>query len=275
MKPEEIQLKPSSKTGGGRVRRFVLPDSKTRITQITTFCPDIIGPGPTHLYLIEGDAIILVDAGMPTHLAKAFFYHWRNQPIPPEVDSLAPDQSERELLAGLALAGRRVEDIDQLVISHGHPDHFLMANSLVRRGIGSVPRIFWTPPDVQSVGILQGWLSRQDQIVATGMPALWPAGQSAIEHLYSAFDMESLGVALKVDSPIFGDGPLTTRGSLVPGIEVKQLPGHSAGSIGLLVGPPEERALVCGDALLNPITPIPDNLLVYFRTLDESPRVII
>jgi glyoxylase-like metal-dependent hydrolase (beta-lactamase superfamily II) len=270
MKLEETQLKPGSRIGGGRVRRFVLPDGKTRITQITTFCPDIIGPGPTHLYLIEGDAVILVDAGMPTHLAKAFFYHWRNQPIPPEVDGLSPDQSEQELLAGLALAGRAIEDIEQLVISHGHPDHFLMANSLVSRGVASVSaHILDTPQMCNPWGILQGWLSRQHQIVATGMPEPRSAGPFVIEQLYTAFDMESLGVSLKVDSPIFGDGPLKLRSADVPGIAVKQLPGHSPGSIGLLVGAPDERVLVCGDALLNPITPIPDNLLVFLQTLEE------
>jgi glyoxylase-like metal-dependent hydrolase (beta-lactamase superfamily II) len=270
MKLEEFQLKPGSRMGSGRVRRFVLPDGKTRITQITTFCPDIIGPGPTHLYLIEGDATILVDAGMPTYLAKTFFYHWRNQPIPREVDELPPDLSEQEFLGGVTLAGRAVDEINQLVISHGHPDHFLMANSLIKRGIPSVAaHILDTGQMCNPWGILQGWLSRQHQMVATGMPAPTSSWQSMIEQLYSSFDMESLGVSPKVDSPIFRDGPLKIRGSVVPGIDVKCLPGHSPGSIGLLVGNPGEKVLVCGDVLLNPITPIPDNLLVYLQTLDE------
>lgn len=270
MKLEEIQLKPSSEIGSGRVRRFVLPDGKTRVTQITTFCPDVIGPGPTHLYLIEGDAVVLVDAGMPTHLAMAFFYHWRNQRIPKEVEALPPDQSERELLEGLALVGKTPSDIDQLVISHGHPDHFLMGALLVRRGVQSVAaHILDTPQMCNPWGMLHGWVSRQDQMAATGMPEPWSGLETLREQLYKALDMESLGVVLKVDSPVFHDGPLKISGAPVPGIAVKHLPGHSPGSIGLLVGNSDERVLVCGDALLNPITPIPENLLAYLQTLDE------
>lgn len=35
------------------------------------------------------------------------------------------------------------------------------------------------------------------------------------------------------------------------------------------MGSSDERVLVCGDAVLNPITPIPNNLLLYLQTLDE------
>lgn len=270
MKLEERQLKPGSDIGSGRVRRFVLPDRKTRITQITTFCPDVIGPGPTHLYLIEGDAVVLVDAGMPTHFAKLFFYHWRNQPIPEEVERLPSDLSEREFHEGLALSGKAVSDIDQLVISHGHPDHFLMANSIVGHGVSSVAaHVLDTPQMCNPWGMLHAWLSRQEQMAATGMPAPWSAQESVKERLYNSLDMESLGVAIKVDSPVFQDGLLKRKGSPMPGIEVKHLPGHSPGSIGLVVGGQDERVVVCGDVLLNPITPHPDDLLVYLRTLEE------
>ncbi len=74
MNLKETILKPNTEIGSGQVRRFTMPDSDTIITQIRTFCPDMIGPGPTNLYLIEGDGLVPVDTGMPTHLAKAFFY---------------------------------------------------------------------------------------------------------------------------------------------------------------------------------------------------------
>ncbi|HMK33903.1 MAG TPA: MBL fold metallo-hydrolase [Desulfomonilaceae bacterium] len=269
MKLEEFQLKPGSHFGSGRVRRFVLPD-KTRITQITTFCPDLIGPGPTHLYLIEGDAVVLVDAGMPTNLAKAFFYQWRNQPMPRDVEALPPDQSEREINDGLSLAGRSLSDIDVLVITHGHPDHFLMAASLVRQGARSVAaHVLDTPEVCNPWGMLHAWVSRQEQMTATGMPPAWSAGESAKEQVYYSLNLDLMAATLKVDSPVFQDGPLTIRGSAVPGIEVKHLPGHSPGSIGLLVGKNADKVLLCGDVLLNPITPHPDNLLVYLQTLRE------
>jgi len=93
---------PSQPMGTGRVREYCL-GRKRRMFQITTFCPDLIGPGPTHLYLIEDDALILIDTGMPTDLAKNMFYYWRNQRIPADVEALADDHSERELLSAIEL----------------------------------------------------------------------------------------------------------------------------------------------------------------------------
>ncbi len=90
-------------------------------------------------------------------------------------------------------------------------------------------------------------------------------GEAAVRGL----NLESLGVSIKVDSPLLGDGPLTTRGSAIEGIEVRHLPGHSPGSIGLMVGKAGTgKVLLCGDVLLNPITPHPDDLLVYLQTLE-------
>ncbi len=45
----------SQPMGTGGVREYRL-GKKRRLFQITTFCPDLIGPGPTHLYLIESEA---------------------------------------------------------------------------------------------------------------------------------------------------------------------------------------------------------------------------
>lgn len=268
---EEIQLRRSSKLDTGGVRQFVLQDGKTRITEITTFCPDIVGPGPTNLFLIESDALILVDAGIPTHFAKAFFYHWRNQPMPKEVENLPPDYSEQEFLEGMNLAGYSVSDIDLLVISHGHLDHFLMANTILNRcSAGVSAHILDTPTICNPWGILHMWFSRQEQMTSTGMPAAKTPPLLAKDDSLRGLDLESLGVAVRVDTPFFRDGPLTIHGTPVPGIEVKLLPGHSPGSVGLIVGQDgDEKVLICGDVLLNPITPHPDDLLVYMQTIEQ------
>lgn len=83
-------LRQHGPTGSGRVREYLLGRGR-RLFQITTFFPDKIGPGPTNLYLIEDEALILVDTGLPTDTAKNIFYYWRNQRIPPEVESLPAD----------------------------------------------------------------------------------------------------------------------------------------------------------------------------------------
>jgi glyoxylase-like metal-dependent hydrolase (beta-lactamase superfamily II) len=271
MSIHETELKPASEMGSGRVRRFELPDGKTRIYQISTFCPDVIGPGPTNVYLIENDALILVDAGIPTNLAKAFFYQWRNQPVPKDVEDLAPDHSERELLEGMELAGRSLAEVDQLVISHGHPDHFLMAHSVTERSSASVSaHILESPQMCNPWGILNMWISRQGQMAATGMPAPWSGKESVRDQLYRGLDLDSLGMTVKVNSPLFGDSPLKVNGLELSEIQVRHLPGHSPGSVGLIVGPEdEEKVLICGDVLLNPITPHPDDLLVYLQTMEK------
>ena len=267
----ETQLKPNSIIGSGGVRRYNLPGDKCSITRITTFCPDVIGPGPTHMYLIQNEALILMDTGIPTHLAKAFFYYWRNQPIPPEVENLSDDHSEQEFLEGMELAGYSIPDIDLLLISHGHPDHFLMGNAILSRGKAVVSaHILDTPEICNPWGMLNMWISKQQQMIAVGMPPPSSPKQLLKGDQLRGFDLESLGVSIKVDTPILQDSPLAISASTIEGVEVKHLPGHSPGSIGLLVGKPRgEKVLLCGDVLLSPITPHPDDLLVYLQTLEE------
>jgi len=258
-------LKPNRILRSGRVKRFILADEKTRITQITTFCPDTVGPGPTHIYLIDNGAKILLDTGIPTLLAKTMFYAWRSEPVPPEMAAVPDDCNERQIMDGLALAGCSPADIDALVISHGHPDHFLMGRFLAEQGRPQVIAHILDAPEISSPwGMLRNWVMRRTEMGGAGVPP----PKEKIEHVISGLDLESLGFSLKVGAPIFRDGPLWVKGAIMRGIGVKHLPGHSPGSIGLLVGEPDAgRVLLCGDVLLQPITPIPDDLLLYLRTL--------
>ncbi len=264
----EVQLKAPSAVGSGGVRRFELSGGKVRVTQITTFCPDVIGPGPIHLYLIECNALILLDAGIPTHLAKAFFYKWRNQSMPAEVGRLAPDHSHQEFLEGISLAGYSHTDIDLVVLSHGHPDHFLMVQSILDGHKASVAaHIMDTPWISNPWGLFNMWFTRVEQMQATGMPEAWSIQPRVKDAILKGLDLESTGIAVAVDAPIFESGPIKVRGSTVEGVEVIHLPGHSPGSIGLIVRSDSDALLLCGDVLLNPITPHPENLVTYLRTL--------
>lgn len=267
---KEVKLKSNSSIGSGRVRRLVLPDGKTRITQITTFCPDSIGPGPTHVYLIDGDALVMVDAGMPTFLAKEFFYRWRNQPMPPEVQALPADHSERELLEGLKLAGYSPSDIDVLVISHGHPDHYMMASTILARSNAPVAaHVMETPWLCNPWSLLYMWVFRQEQMRATGMPPAYNSQERVKEIIEGGLGFDPGALVVKVDVPLLSDGPLKIKGSAIPGIEMRHIPGHTPGSVGLVVGSDRGKVLVCGDVLLFPITPHPDELFVYLKTLQR------
>lgn len=272
---EEKPLKADSSMGSGGVSQFVLPGGQSKITRIRTYCPDLIGPGPTNVYVMEqGGAVILMDAGIPTHLAKIFFYHWRSQPMPKEVAELSPDHGFDELQRGFELAGYSRRDLDLMVISHSHPDHYLMAQRILDgTRAATAAHVLDTPDMCNPWGLLAAWFSRQNQMMATGMPPARPPKELVTEETLRRLDMESLGVALKIDSPFFTEGPVTLGGAQLRGLEVRHIPGHTPGSVGLLVGQEGgKKAFLCGDVLLDPITPHPENLLVYLQTLEEMSK---
>ncbi len=256
----------------GGVTEYTVPDSGTRIVRIKTFCPDLIGPGPTNVYLIENETTVMVDAGIPTKFAKAFFYNLRNQPMPAEIEGLRPNHSENELTDGLKAAGISYSDIKSLLLTHGHPDHFLLARFLLDRTSASISaHILDTPNICNPWSMLYNWISRQWQMEPTGMPkAAISAQPGNNDRIFAGLDLESHGLSVPVNEPIFRNQYLEVQGKKVSDIWIQHLPGHSPGSIGVIVGPEHgKKVLLCGDVLLNPITPHPDDLLVYLQTLEE------
>ncbi len=250
---------------GGGVTRFRLPSGQL-VCRITTFCPSTIGPGPTHLFLLqEGDELVLVDTGIGTGLAKRLFYRWRNQPLPSAVESLPDDLSEQQLNEGLALLGHQSSEITRIVITHGHLDHYLLGRTLTEKhpSIKVVAHLFDTDMICNPWELFRTWVMRRPELLALGMP---PPGESEGRRQV----WEEIPLGLRVDQPVAKDGPLdlgTRRSSLVT---TRNLPGHTAGSICLLVGQPgENKIMLCGDLLLNPITPHPNDLLAYLRSLKE------
>ena len=250
--------------GTGRVREYKL-GLKRRMFQITTFCPDLIGPGPTHLYLIEDDALILVDTGMPTDLAKNSFYYWRNQRIPDDVQALAADHSEQELLSGIKLTGHDVKDIDFIVLTHGHFDHYLLGSKLVELS-GAKVAIHVSDTDQVSNpwGLVKFWVERRPKLMAVGMPMPKMEGRSQ-----ATITPDKTDLSIRVDCPIAFDGRLNLDGFEKDTVCVRHFPGHSPGGISILVYDDDgkEAMMLCGDTILSPITPHPDDLVAYLRTL--------
>ena len=267
MKIKEKTIRPHSEIGSGRVKQYVLPKGK-KITQITTFCPDIIGPGPTHIYVIEDRALTMVDTGIPTYLAKELFYYWRNQKIPSKVKSLPGDFSETELVTGLKEVGYSLKDIELIIITHGHPDHYFLGKTIIERSRAKVSsHVLDTDRICNPWTISRNAVNGRPRYLAMGMPR---PKSSALEYHNDAMQ-ESSKLLLKVDFPIITDGLLSLDGISSDSITVKHSPGHSPGSICLIVGSKEdeERILICGDVLLYPITPHPDDLVAYLRTLND------
>ena len=256
--------------GTGRVREYRL-GRKRRMFQITTFCPDLIGPGPTHLYLIEDDVLILVDTGLPTDLAKDMFYYWRNQKIPSDVEGLESDYSEKELLSALKLTGHDVKDIDYILISHGHPDHYLLGEKLIdMSGAKVVAHVADSDQICNPWSFLKSTLERMPTLQAIGMP--FPKRHS---RKGAATGPEFTDFPLHVNCPITLDGPLRLDGSEIASIGIRQFPGHSPGGMAILLQDDKraEAMMLCGDTLLYPITPHPDDLVQYLRTLKSMKQL--
>lgn len=257
-------LRPQQPSKSGRVREYQLERGR-RLFQITTFCPDVIGPGAAHLYLIEDDVLILVDTGIPTNLAKNVFYYWRNQRIPAEVEALPDDHSERELLSALKLTGHDIEDIDYVVITHGHPDHYLSGPKLVAlSGAKVAAHVSDSDKICNPWGLVKFWVERRPALMAIGMPPPRQGGRKQ-----ATASPETTDLSLRIDCPIAFDGRLNLNGFEKDSICVRHFPGHSAGGISILLYDDDgkEAFMLCGDTLLYPITPHPDDLIAYLRTL--------
>ncbi|MCA1961859.1 MAG: MBL fold metallo-hydrolase, partial [Desulfomonile sp.] len=159
-------------------------------------------------------------------------------------------------------------DIDVLVISHGHLDHFMLAPAILARSKARVAaHVIDTPGLCNPWGLLHMFVSRQNQMRATGMPPAYKSRERIKEAVEGGFGWDPGAFAVKVDTPLLEDGPLKLNGSAIPGIEVLHIPGHTPGSVGLLVGSDSGKVLMCGDVLLFPITPHPDELFAYLQTL--------
>jgi glyoxylase-like metal-dependent hydrolase (beta-lactamase superfamily II) len=126
-----------------------------------------------------------------------------------------------------------------------------------------------TPQICNPWGLFSSWYARQAQMKATGMPSAWTARDSVSEAMLLGLDLDEMGLGLRVGSPVFSSGLLKINGSAVRDVHVEHLPGHTPGSLGLTVAQKDRKILMCGDVLLNPISPHPDDLLGYLRTLDE------
>jgi glyoxylase-like metal-dependent hydrolase (beta-lactamase superfamily II) len=264
-------LRPNETIGSGRVREYQL-GRKRRMFQITTFCPKVIGPGPTHLYLIEDDALILVDTGIPTDLAKNIFYYWRNQRIPAEIEALPNDYSFQEFLGALKLTGHDIKDIDYIVITHGHPDHYLMGRKLVElSGARVAAHVSDSDKICNPWGLVKMWVERREALMAIGMPPprQWGGQAGGSGQTRAVMSPETTDLSLRIDCPVAFDGRLKLDDFEKDTICVRHFAGHSAGGIAILVYDDDgQRALMlCGDTLLYPITPHPDDLVAYLRTL--------
>lgn len=194
-----------------------LPPGLARIPLPTPF-----GVGDVNVYLVQDAPLTLVDVGPATALAL------------------------ESLEQGLAEHGHRVEDLERIVLTHHHVDHFGLAAQLVRR----------SGAEVHAFGGIADWLgdygrrgaqeSRflEGRLLRHGLPQEVALGARAADALVRGY-----GAAVRVDRGLSEGDVLTFEGREW---EVHHRPGHSTSDT--VFHDRAARALVAGDHLLSQVS---------------------
>ncbi len=212
--------------------------------------------GPVNCWLFPATPVTLVDPGMV----------WDDSV--PRVEKL------------LAEAGLHLADVERIVVTHGHPDHFGLAGTLART---SGARILCGAEERPKLLSSYDRPRFQDLLSTLGIPAemraSWPELYAGMRDLIDTPDEDAL-----ID---VADGELLSLGNRLFNAHVT--PGHATGHLSLFEA--ETGVLVSGDHLLPRITPNPvlepDNvtgerrrsLVEYLDSLDRfvalDPTVIL
>ncbi len=200
--------------------------------------------GPVNLYLAEGDELTLIDTG-PND--------------PPTLESLRAQLAER----GIAF-----KDIQRLIITHAHVDHFGLAAQIVAESgakVYSHPRNFWWLTDFHNE-----WPLRYDFYHALftrgGAPPAYANGVAQ-----GMREMMRYGSAFPAENFVaINDGDTITLNG--DAWRVLYMPGHQSGLVVLYE--PKSRTLLSNDHLLlnvssNPVIEPP------LRGETERPRMLL
>ncbi len=214
--------------------------------------------GRVNAYLIEDSPLTLIDSG--PNSAKAL----------------------DELEQALAARGHAVEDIELLVITHQHMDHFGLASILARRSGADVAALDGLAPFLAAYGHQTDLEDRNASrlMLAHGIP---PEIVTALRAVSAGF--RAWGAAVEVTRPL-ADG--ATRELRDPTLRVLHRPGHSPSDTVFLdetrsimlaadhliahisSNPLLARPLDAGEEEATPPAPRPQALLTYMASLERT-----
>lgn len=190
-----------------------------RISRIELPTPFYVGP--VNVWILRGDACVLVDAGIRTPEGRAAF------------------------LEGLRKAKVELRDIQAVLLTHGHPDHFGLAREIREAGA----RIHVHAGDRE---LVEGYPGTHRRI-------LEKFGEIALLHGFpaegfrdAAGEYRAGGDAAEpacVDREV-ADGDMFEFGSIR--LRAIHTPGHSSGSTCFQA----DGRLFCGDTVLERVTPV-------------------
>lgn len=202
--------------------------------------------GPTNVWLIEGKPLTIVDTGPLT------------------------DEAMAGLEAGLAEHGHRVEDIERIIISHGHIDHFGLAARIKQRANAQLIL------HVSERRMVEDFTKTHERMFAYYRERSLRAGfpQELLDKSNLYFDIfYQVAQDVKVDH-VLQEGDELDSG--IGPLRVLHCPGHTPGSISLHAE--REKLLFSGDNLLRDITTNPFfggserhkvGLIYYIPTLER------
>ena len=193
-------------------------------------------PGPVNAYLFMGEKVTLLDAGTA-------------QTLP-------------HLLQGLEKLGVAVSDIHQIILTHGHIDHYGGITGLLKKGgvTGTGPKILAHREDrpfIESTGEIPRSRERYFlRLMGIPLKLRWATRLLSFIFRLMAQDCTITDFISEGDEVTVGDYRAT----------VVETPGHSKGSVCLFL--PEEKVLFSGDHILPHITP---NAFVMFDAKSDMP----
>lgn len=200
--------------------------------------------GPIHCYLAEGKEITLIDTG-PNHPA-----------------------TQEALGAALRARGLAFQDIDRLIVTHAHVDHFGLA----------APIIAASNAPVWSHASNRWWLTDFENEISRRMDFYDEVfAQSGAPSAFAQAAKQGMAGVLRYATAVPANRfvPLEDGATLVLGDDVWHViytPGHASGLICLYE--PRSRTLISSDHLLRDITSNPV-LEPPLRSESERPRALV
>jgi glyoxylase-like metal-dependent hydrolase (beta-lactamase superfamily II) len=208
-----------------KLSREILPD----VYSITLPLPGK-RPGPVNVYLFKGGTVTLIDTGMV--------------------------QTAGILEKALGEHGLRFSDIDRIIATHGHPDHYGAAKKIVKAGKAKVAAHM---EDI--VAIESGMdVSRKRYEIFLKLMGVPLSVGILLRLLFIIFSQMAENCPVDI---VMNDGDEIELGKYRA--KIIGTPGHSKGSICVFLE--KEKALFCGDTIIEHITPN------AFLMLDEKEKL--
>ncbi len=174
--------------------------------------------GPVNVYLVFGEKLTLIDAGIQT------------------------EQAWNELIAGLRLLGLTVQDIEQIVLTHHHNDHMGLLQWILEKN----PVPVYAHKDTETYLADEAYMKWSGEFFDRLFVEFGLTEEVAEKWAYRKRDRDVLA-GLKIEKGLQeGDG---IPG--LPGWEVIETKGHSQDHISLYHA--GEQIFICGDHVIDDI----------------------